>query len=93
MGSSGEEGPKGSLMDVPPAALANLCVCYVISSQNEVAEDLLKRVEEETTAAQVSGKRSTAAANAELIVSVTAHYSYLHHGAVLCEALCVRMYI
>ncbi|GAB4820179.1 hypothetical protein N2152v2_007225 [Parachlorella kessleri] len=59
MGSSGEEGPKGSLMDVPPAALANLCVCYVISSQNEVAEDLLKRVEEETTAAQAAGQSLT----------------------------------
>ncbi len=49
----GQEGP-GSLLAVPPTALANLCVCYVISSQNEVAEDLLRRVEEESAAAQVT---------------------------------------
>lgn len=44
---------SGSLLAVPPAVLANLCACYVISSQNEMAEDLLRHVEEETSAAQV----------------------------------------
>lgn len=42
----------GSLLDVPPSALANLCVCYVIGSQNEAAEELLRRLEDETTAVE-----------------------------------------
>ncbi len=56
-GAGGGGVGGGGLLSVPPAALANLCVCYVISSQNEVAEDLLRRVEEETSAAQVGKGR------------------------------------
>lgn len=56
----GPEGGGGGLLAVPPAALANLCVCYVITSQNDVAEDLLRRMEEETTAAQVGSWRAQA---------------------------------
>lgn len=44
---------SGSLLSVPPSALANLCVCHVISSRNDVAEDLLRRIEEEASASQV----------------------------------------
>ncbi len=54
---------EGSLLDVPPSAVANLCVCYVIGSQNEAAEELLRRLEDETTAAE-AGSAGTAGAAA-----------------------------
>ena len=53
----------GSLLDVPPSAVANLCVCYVMGSQNEAAEELLRRLEDETTAAE-AGAAGTAGAAA-----------------------------
>ena len=46
----------GSLLDVPPSAVANLCVCYVMGAQNEAAEELLRRVEDETAAAMAEGQ-------------------------------------
>ncbi|KAL4422716.1 hypothetical protein ABPG75_008913 [Micractinium tetrahymenae] len=49
--AGGGAGAGGSLLDVPPWALANLCVCHVVGSQNEVAEDLLRRLEDEVAAA------------------------------------------
>eukprot|EP00887_Chlorella_sp_A99_P000192 scaffold13.g192.t1 len=54
----------GSILDVPPSALANLCVCYVIRSQNEVAEDLLRRLEDATATAQAAAAQATAEAAA-----------------------------
>ena len=50
-GGSGGDALGGSLLDVPPAALANLCVCHVVGSQNEVAEELLRRLEDVVGAA------------------------------------------
>ncbi|PRW32971.1 TPR repeat-containing isoform B [Chlorella sorokiniana] len=52
----------GSLLDVPPSAVANLCVCHVISSQNEAAEELLRRLEDETTAAEAGAAGAAGAA-------------------------------
>jgi tetratricopeptide repeat protein 30 len=51
---AGREG--GSLLEAPPSAVANLCVCYVAGAQNEVAEDLLRRLEDEVAAAQAAGQ-------------------------------------
>jgi hypothetical protein len=35
------------LISIPAMILANLCVCYIMTNQNEKAEDILKRVEKE----------------------------------------------
>ncbi|KAI9220763.1 hypothetical protein BC828DRAFT_382719 [Blastocladiella britannica] len=35
------------LLDVTPIVLANLCVAYIMTSQNEAAEDLMRRIEKE----------------------------------------------
>lgn len=36
-----------NLLDVTAIILANLCVSYIMSSQNEEAEDLMRRIEKE----------------------------------------------
>lgn len=54
----------GSILDVPPSAVANLCVCYVIMSQNEMAEELLRRIEDATSAMQQAQAAAAAAATA-----------------------------
>jgi tetratricopeptide repeat protein 30 len=36
-----------NLLDVTPIVLANLCVSYIMTSQNEAAEDLMRRIEKE----------------------------------------------
>jgi tetratricopeptide repeat protein 30 len=42
---------KGGLLDIPAIVLANLCVSYIMTSQNEEAEEIMRRVEaEEATA-------------------------------------------
>ncbi|KNE63467.1 hypothetical protein AMAG_08592 [Allomyces macrogynus ATCC 38327] len=35
------------LLDVTPIVLANLCVAYIMTSQNEAAEELMRRIEKE----------------------------------------------
>lgn len=57
--AGGAAGTGGTLLDVPPSALANLCVCHVVGGQNEVAEDLLRRLEDEVAAA--AGSNSSGA--------------------------------
>ncbi|GBG33812.1 Tetratricopeptide repeat protein 30A [Hondaea fermentalgiana] len=37
----------GSILDVTAIVLANLCVAYIMTSQNERAEDLMRRIEKE----------------------------------------------
>lgn len=60
-GASGFPAPAaGSILDVPPSAMANLCVCYVILGQNEVAEDLLRRLEDATAAVQEAAQAAGA---------------------------------
>ncbi|KAI3430438.1 hypothetical protein D9Q98_005033 [Chlorella vulgaris] len=58
-GSNGSGSNGGSLLDVPPSALANLCVCRVVAGQNEVAEELLRRLDDETAAAAAAGQPPT----------------------------------
>ena len=55
----GGGGGGGSLLEVPPSALANLCVCHVVAGQNEVAEELLRRLEDESAAAAAGGQPPT----------------------------------
>ncbi|RKO95810.1 hypothetical protein CAUPRSCDRAFT_3594, partial [Caulochytrium protostelioides] len=43
---------SGQLLEVPAIVLANLCVAYIITSQNELAEDIMREVETEELAAQ-----------------------------------------
>ena len=40
---------QDSLLDVTAIVLANLCVSYIMTSQNEEAEVLMRRIEKETT--------------------------------------------
>lgn len=35
------------ILDVSAVVLANLCVCYLVTSQNEEAEELLRKLEKE----------------------------------------------
>jgi tetratricopeptide repeat protein 30 len=36
-----------NILDVPAIVLANLCVCYIMTNQNEEAEELMRKVEKE----------------------------------------------
>merc|ERR1712183_320070 len=36
-----------SLLDVEAVVLANLCVCYIMTSRNDTAEELMRRIEKE----------------------------------------------
>lgn len=36
-----------NILDVSAVVLANLCVCYLVTSQNEEAEELLRKLEKE----------------------------------------------
>ena len=42
-----KDEPEGKLLKIPAVALANLCVAYVMTNQNEEAEELIKAVEKE----------------------------------------------
>ncbi|XP_028966345.1 tetratricopeptide repeat protein 30A [Galendromus occidentalis] len=35
-----------NILDVPAVVLANLCVCYIMTSRNEEAEELMRRIEQ-----------------------------------------------
>ena len=35
------------MLNVPAIVLANLCVSYIMTSQNEAAEDLMRKIEKE----------------------------------------------
>ncbi len=50
------QGHLDNLLDVTAIVLANLCVCYIMTSQNDQAEALMRQVErqEEQQAAAVS---------------------------------------
>ncbi|OQR69400.1 tetratricopeptide repeat protein 30A-like [Tropilaelaps mercedesae] len=37
---------NSSVLDVPAVVLANLCVCYIMTSRNEEAEELMRRIEQ-----------------------------------------------
>ena len=39
------EERKESLLNLPAVVLANLCVSYIMTSQNELAEELMRVVE------------------------------------------------
>jgi tetratricopeptide repeat protein 30 len=41
---------SGEVLSVTPIVLANLCVAYIMTSRNEDAESLMRRVEKEETA-------------------------------------------
>ena len=53
------QGHLDNLLDVTAIVLANLCVCYIMTSQNDQAEALMRQVErqEEQQAAAVSADR------------------------------------
>ncbi len=40
-------GAEPQLLNVPAAVLANLCVAYIMTSQNEAAEELMRKIEKE----------------------------------------------
>lgn len=44
-------------MDVPAIVLANLCVSYIMASQNELAEDLMRRLEKQEESLSVDQPR------------------------------------
>lgn len=46
-GSTSNSSNGGSILDVTAIVLANLCVAYIMTSQNERAEDLMRRIEKE----------------------------------------------
>ena len=56
------QGHLDNLLDVTAIVLANLCVCYIMTSQNDQAEALMRQVErqEEQQAASVSTAKSVA---------------------------------
>lgn len=43
----GNNGEKGSILDITAVILANLCVAYLMTGQNESAEEIMKAVESE----------------------------------------------
>ena len=45
--SAGGGAGGGSILSVPAIVLANLCVAYIMTSQNEEAEELMRKVEKE----------------------------------------------
>lgn len=51
MGGGGGILVKGGLLDIPAIVLANLCVSYIMTSQNEEAEEIMRRVEADEAAA------------------------------------------
>ena len=54
------QGHLENLLEVTAIVLANLCVCYIMTSQNDQAEALMRQVEhqEEQQAAAVSNTNS-----------------------------------
>jgi tetratricopeptide repeat protein 30 len=44
---------SNSLLDITAIVLANLCVAYIMTSQNELAEELMRQVEQEEENAQL----------------------------------------
>ena len=42
-----------ALLDITAIVLANLCVAYIMTSQNELAEELMRQVEREEERAQM----------------------------------------
>jgi len=40
-------GPGKSILDVEAVVLANLCVCYIMTSRNDQAEELMRKIEKE----------------------------------------------
>ncbi len=67
-----------SLLLISPVILANLCVSYIMTSQNEEAEDIMKRVEKEETS-NYAGKSDR---------SVTKHHGCIINlviGTLYCE--------
>lgn len=54
-------GAEPQLLNVPAAVLANLCVAYIMTSQNEAAEELMRKIEKEVrTAGILDGRSNTA---------------------------------
>lgn len=45
------------LLDIPAVVLANLCVAYIMTSQNAEAESLMRTIEHDETAAEQAGAR------------------------------------
>lgn len=45
------------LLDIPAVVLANLCVAYIMTSQNSEAEDLMRTIERDELAAEQAGAR------------------------------------
>lgn len=45
-----QQGAEPQLLNVPAAVLANLCVAYIMTSQNEAAEELMRKIEKEVRA-------------------------------------------
>lgn len=43
-------GAEPQLLNVPAVVLANLCVAYIMTSQNEAAEELMRKIEKEVRA-------------------------------------------
>lgn len=55
------QGHLGNLLEVTAIVLANLCICYIMTSQNDQAEALMRQVErqEEQQASAVSTRSQT----------------------------------
>jgi len=47
-----------SLLHISPIVLANLCVAYIMTNQNEEAEEIMKRVEKEETSTVTVGAKN-----------------------------------
>ena len=39
--------PEKDILDIEVVVLANLCVCYIMTNRNEMAEDLMRKIEDE----------------------------------------------
>lgn len=73
-----KEKSSGGILDVTPIVLANLCVCYIMTNQNEEAEDIMKIIEQEEEK-QI---------NAEHEVEIQKHHSCIINlviGTLYCE--------
>ncbi|GFH60393.1 hypothetical protein CTEN210_16869 [Chaetoceros tenuissimus] len=51
------ESPDGTLLDISPIVLANLTVAYILSDQNEDAENIIKRIDDEESSSKVKDKK------------------------------------
>ena len=68
------------LLKVPPVALANLCVAYLMTDMNEAAEDIIKRVENEEQQQMALDDSSEPAAFHSCIINLVIGTLYCSRG-------------